>query len=275
MTMPLRMPLADLQFRFQDFLLNGGDDPQDPLPGLVSGTSKAGAGELMAVYFNAYRLRLMEVLGEDFKALKVFLGEDGFETLALAYIDQHPSRHPSIRWFGQRLPLCLATHPPYRDEPVLRDLAAWEWALGEAFDAADADPVTFEQVAAVPPDAWDGLGFTFQPALRRLDLEWNVPAYRAAVEDGAGAPEAPAPSGAPVPWLIWRRGLDTLYRSMEADEARALDLVRAGAGFGALCADLAQTMDPEQAPEQAPGRAATFLRTWIDDGLVCGLSADG
>jgi len=189
--------------------------------------------------------------------------------MALTYIDQYPSQHYSIRWFGRHLVDYLDNHPPFCDETVLCELAAWEWAPSEAFDAGNDVVVGLEQMAAVPPERWDGLTFAFHPSLRRLDLAWTAPAYRAAVEAGEESPETPERGDDKVPWVIWRQGLDTLYRSMEADEARALDLAREGASFGAVCADLAQSGDAGEAPMQA----ATFLRTWIEGNLISEISA--
>ena len=44
------------------------------------------------------------------------------------------------------------------------------YRVAEAFDAGDSNTVGLEQMAAVPPEAWDGLTFSFHPSLRRLDL---------------------------------------------------------------------------------------------------------
>ena len=42
-----------------------------------------------------------------------------------------------MRWFSQGLPEFLRATAPYRDYPVLADLAALEKALNDAFDGAD------------------------------------------------------------------------------------------------------------------------------------------
>lgn len=254
--------LAELQIRFRDFVLGDATAPTD----LAQASQTADAETLLSVYRDAYGLRLLEALGEDYRALGRLLGAERFEDLGRAYIAATRSRHPSIRWFGRGLAAHIRRDPVYTDTSAA-ELAAWEWALGEAGDAADADPVGIEAFAAVPPEAWANIRLTFHPSLRRLDLEWSVAAYRQAVE-GDENPAEPERSDAPVAWIIWRNGTDVLYRSLPPKEARALDAARTGASFGEICDMVAGDGDAQTAAATAAG----FLRTWVDGGMVAGLS---
>lgn len=257
--------LIELQTRFRDFILDSAPAPTD----LTRSSPLADAETLLSVYRDAYGLRLLEALGEDYRALGRLLGEDKFEALGRAYIAATRSRHPSIRWFGRDFAAHVRRDPAYADMPMAAELAAWEWALGEAGDAADADPVGIEAFATVPPDAWANIRFEFHPSLRRLNLEWSVAAYRQTVEDGEGSAE-PERSEAAVAWVIWRHGTDVLYRSLPPQEARALDAARAGATFGAICDMAAGDGDAGAAAATAAG----FLRSWVDGGMVAGLSVE-
>jgi len=62
----------------------------------------------------------------------------------------------------------------------------------------------------------------------------------------------------------------TQYRSMEADEAVALQAVLAGANFSELCGALA---DEIQDQEMVPMKAAGFLKTWLAAGMIVELRA--
>lgn len=250
--------LAALQAAFQDDLLGR---PSDAVRH-VRATSKASAETLLGVYREAYRLRLIEALSDDHPALLKLLGAEAFAALTRAYADAHPSRHPSIRWFGAALPDFLRTAAPWAERPWLAELAAFERALRDAFDAADAPPVGVEAVAAVPAEAWPRLRLAFLPSLRRLDLSWSVVRTW---KEGA----APERLEAPVAWAIWRPQLVTEYRSLDPDEAWALDAAARGAAFAALCEGLLRW----HAPEQAPARAAGLLRTWLEQGMLAGVSA--
>jgi hypothetical protein len=250
--------LAAIQARFHAFVVNGA-----PASDLVRGTAKADAGTLLGVYFDAYRLRLIEALGEDFPALRRFLGEDEFDRLARAYLAAHPSRHFSVRWFGRRLPGFLAGTTPYADRPALAEIAAYEWALGLAIDAADATPVEIADLARIPPERWGNLCLSFHPSLSRLDLRCPVPAYRQAVEKEKPLPPLD-PADAPVAWIVWRQDILVAFRSLDAVEAELMDRARDGATFGSLCTRLAE----EREPEQAALAAASFLKGWIGEGLI-------
>ena len=255
--------LADLQTRFRNFVVGDAPAPVD----LAQSSQTTDAETLLSVYRDAYGLRLLEALGEDYRALGRLLGAERFEDLGRAYIAATRSRHPSIRWFGRDLALHVRRDSAFADIPAASELAAWEWALGEAGDAADADPVGIETFAAVPPDAWANIRLTFHPSLRRLDHSWSVAAYRQAVENDED-PVVPERSETPVAWVIWRSATDVLYRSLPSDEGRALDAARTGATFGDICDRVAGDAGT------AAATAAGFLRSWVDGGMVAGISAD-
>lgn len=220
-------------------------------------TSKASVETLIGVYRDAYILRLIEALSDDCPAVLRQLGDDGFAALTRAYAAAHPSRQPSIRWFGARLPDFLREAEPWAGRPWLAELAAFERALRDAFDAEDATPIGLDAMAAVPPEAWPGLRLRFLPSLRRLDLGWSV--VRAWQDE-----RAPEPLEAPLAWAVWRPALVTEYRSLEPDEAWALDAAASGASFAELCEGLLQW----HAPETAPARAAGLLRAWLDHRML-------
>jgi hypothetical protein len=140
--------------------------------------------------------------------------------------------------------------------------------MNAVFDAADADSIGVQALAAVAPEDWAQLGFDLHPSVQRLDLRWNAPAlWRAATNDEPHpAPDAQAH---PVPWLLWRRQLQIFFRPLSSLEAKALDAVRQGRSFGAVCVALCAALDTEQ----APGRAAAFLREWVESGMVVGMRA--
>jgi hypothetical protein len=245
--------LAALQQAFQDDLL-GADTG---VLARLRSTSKADAAKLLAVYRDAYILRLIEALTDDCPALLKQLGPDEFAAMTRAYAAAHPSRHSSIRWFGAKLPAFLRETPPWAERPWLAELAAFERALRDAFDAADAAPIGLDAMAAVAPDAWPGLRFRFLPSLRRLDLAWSV--ARTWKED---AP--PERLEASVAWAFWRPELVTEYRSLDPDEAWAVDAASGDATFAELCEGLLRW----HSPEQAPARAAGLLRAWLDQRML-------
>lgn len=252
--------LNKLQDEFQAFLLGAPNHAIE----IVVDAGNLGAAERLAVYAEAYKLRLLEALETDFVALLAHLGADEFRKLAFAYIDARPSSHYSVRYFGRYMAEFLAQASPYAKNPLPAELAAFDWALTTAFDADDDPVLTVEDMGAVDPQAWPNLAFRARASVQRLDLYWNAPAIWKAADAGADTLPPPEQAEQLVPWLIWRQGLDTFFRSLEVDEAYALDALLRGERFEEICEGLCEWIDPEH----AAGRAAGFLRQWIADEML-------
>ena len=254
--------LADLQRAFQDYLLASSDGFRSA----VRDTRKADRATLLGVYRDGYALRLIEALTNDYPGLMAMAGPADFDRMARAYIAAHPSRHPSIRWYGRGLADFLATTAPYSSTPAAAEMARFEWALGEAFDSPDGLPVTAEALIALPQEAWETLCFSTLASLRRLTLAFEAPQAwqrREEVEPGdLGVERAPEP----LVWAIWRPELVSNFRSLDSDEAAMLDALVEGRAFPELC----EAVAPFTGDEQAPARAAGLLRAMVEGGMIAG-----
>ena len=253
-------PLGDLQKKFQDRLLLG-DDAVDPL--------LANGGPFMKVYDYAYRARLIEVMGEDFEGLHTLLGDEQFADVVVSYVNAH-----SIRWLGKHLAAWLAEAPAWAKQPMIADMAAFEWMLGLSFDAPDETPLQTSAMTKVPPEAWPMLTFTFHPSLNTALLSHDVaPFQRAAVNEDEEPDSAPAPFAEPITWAAWRdpKTMIVTYRALDIDEAAMLHAASTGQTFDALCEVIADLSDTDDAAV----RAASILRTWLDCGWIVGLDGEG
>jgi hypothetical protein len=256
------MSLATLQDRLQARVLAG----ERAIEAHVVGNSAEDVTARLAIYSGAYRTRLTEALASNYPALAKLLGAPDFGTLADRYIATRIPHTPSIRYYGDALQEFLASDANYQEVPLLVELARWEWAMTEVFDAADGGPIGAETLTAVAPEEWADLRLSFHPSLRRLDLRWNVPPLWKAVTAGEPRP-AHALAAEPQAWLQWREHLQVRFRSLDDDEAAALDVAMEGGSFGELCVRLSELVDEAQ----APARAALYLRAWFDAGLVTGI----
>ena len=255
--------LADLQCAFQDYVISGGA----ALHAAVRDTNKADRSTLLHVYREGYALRLVEVLTNDYRGLLAMAGTADFDRMARAYIAAHPSRHPSVRPFGRSLAAFLAATPPYCDNPAAIEMARFEWAMGEAFDAPDAEPLSADAVMALPPEAWETLAFSPVPSLRRMTLAYDVPqAWQRREEVEPGSLDVKRATE-PVDWAVWRPEFETNYRSLEQDEAALLAALIEGRPFPQMCEVLAS----QAGEEQAAARAAGLLRAWVEGGMIAGL----
>lgn len=252
--------LADLQRAFQDYVLAS----HQGFTAQVRDTSKADRATLLDVYRDGYALRLIEVLTGDFPGVLAMAGPEDFDQMARAYIAAHPSRHPSVRWFGKTLADFLAATPPYDRTPAAAEMARFEWALGEAFDSVDVEPVRADAVMAVPPEAWETISFAPLPSLHRLSFAYDVPPSWQRRDEVEPGNLAVAKLETRVPWVIWRPERVSNFRSLEPDEAAMLEAMVDGQPFPALC----EALLPHVEEDQAAARAAGLLRSWVEEGLI-------
>lgn len=255
--------LSALQGNFQNYLLtlDGGMEREVVSDALDAETR-------LRIYADAYRLRLLEALETDFVALRTALGCEEFDRMGRAYIDANPSDHYSVRYFGRHLARFLAETQPYGEQPVLADIARFEWAMTDAFDAPDVDIAAVSDMAAVPPENWPALRFTLHPSLQRIELLWNASAIWHAADKEEPLPE-PEQSEYPVGWMIWRQGLQIYFRSLSVDQAWMLDALRAGQSFAEICEGLTEWIDDQHVALHAAG----LLKQWIEDGLISEIRA--
>ncbi|MBB5019021.1 hypothetical protein HNQ59_002319 [Chitinivorax tropicus] len=256
------MKLIQLQQHFYDFLRGQPNQFAD----CVVGTAQFDVAARLHVYAYAYRARLIEALDANFPVMHQLVGDDAFEQMAIDYLACYPPSHFSIRWFGEQLADFLGDTSPYANQPKLIELAQWEWAMTEAFDAANATPMGPNEMANIPVDDWANLHLRFHPSVRRLDLHYNIPPiWKAMVAESD--PPALAEQAKATPWLIWRQDITTYFRSLVPAEADALDNARRGLNFGDLCQELCAFVSEDDAPLYA----AQYLKTWLNEGLVTGL----
>jgi len=256
--------LARLQREFQRYVLEGSTTVAERID-----DRNADPQRRLRIYYDAYRLRLIEALSTDYEALRTLMGPDDFDATCRAYVEATPSVHRNVRWYGEGLPAFLERTAPWAQRPELHELARFEWTITLAFDAKDADAVAFEELSRLPPAAWPALGFVLHPSLQLIELRSNAPALRKASDAGEPLP-ATTFAEASIPWLIWRKDLVVCFRSLSMPEQWALHAIAQGANFTALCEGLCEWHPAEEA---AP-HAAQLLRRWVDDELIVDVTAD-
>ncbi|MDB5971960.1 MAG: hypothetical protein JWQ90_4410 [Hydrocarboniphaga sp.] len=254
--------LALLQRNFSSYVLQG----DDAIHAAVVEDQAASAERRLGVYYQAYRLRLVEVLRNDFPGLRHLCGADAFEEMACAYVEVSPSPHFNLRWYGARLAGFLGDTAPWSRTPALAEMAALEWEMTLAFDAIDEPAAVIEDVAALAPEHWPLMQLAFSGSLRRVDQHWNVAAIRLALDLERDIPEA-AQLDALHRHAVWRIQLGVRHRALQADESAALDAALQGARFGEICERLCEWHD-ETAVAM---RAAELLKRWIQDQWISAL----
>jgi hypothetical protein len=253
--------LAQLQAQFQAYLLGQSTALLDS----VANTPPLGAADRLAVYRFAYGQRLVDALGNDFPGLLALLGQAGFAELARGYLAHHPSRHGSLRWLGRSLIAYIEGGATAALSPLALDMARFDWAVAQAFDAADQPPITMLDVLALPPAAWETFRLGFADSLSLFSGDAVIgDLRRALLREIAGDLAA---SGEQVAWLVWRQNEEIQFRSATAQEDIGLAYMRAGGTFGGLCERLA-AIEAVEAPAR---RAAELVKDWVERDMVIGL----
>jgi hypothetical protein len=229
----------------------------------VVGDARATAGERLNIYAYMYRARLLEALEATYPRLARVLGHAGFEKIAHAYVADNPSRNPSLRFLGAKLPDWVEKQRP--KSPWLADLARLEWARNDVFDAPDQDSLTLDALRGLEPDDFAALSLTLIEAHRLVTAVQAAAAFW----DAAGADESFDPTaGAEEPGgemlVVWRQEGAVYHRVLSEDEAVTLELMASGTTFGSVCELLASRLPIEQAAT----RAFAWLSTWTADGLL-------
>jgi hypothetical protein len=138
----------------------------------IAPNSKLLPFERLEIYNRQYWFRVLGALAEDFPALRSVIGARAFEAMSVAYLNQHPSRSFSLRNLGSHLAEWLAQNPHFagRRGHLAQDVARMEWAFVEAFDSAERDPLTLEQISTLDGDSH----LSLQPHLRLIALDFPV-----------------------------------------------------------------------------------------------------
>lgn len=250
--------LLRLQSAFHNHLLDAPSDIADAIR--VGG--RISTAQRLDIYHNAYRVRLVENLADTFEKTCAYIGDAHFDVSARTFLATQPPTSHSLRDYGSELSGFLAAR--YPGDPDIAELACMDWAMRQAFDSADATPLTADALASVPADAWETLGFDLVPSVALLSIQYNTPAVWAALDHEVEPPTA-ARLPQPAHVLVWRRGWQPHFRTLDAAEARALIDIERGESFSQICIT-ASDADAEL-------RIAGYLRRWFEEELIAGLVA--
>ena len=242
-----------------------------PAEALVISDGRASAEERIHIYAHMYRARIAEALESQFPRLAKLLGPDVFADLAFAYVTDHPSRHPSLRFVGAHLPDWLEDR---QGSASLADLARLEWARSDVFDAADEPLLTIDALRGWPTDAFMQLPLKLVAAHRFITVDFAIADFWERIGGQAASAEVAGPAvpegAAGESLLIWRQDANVCHRVLAESERQVLELVAAGTSFGVVCDTLPSWRPTEEASAQAFG----WLWSWATADLLVAPSGD-
>lgn len=254
------MTLAARQQAFMASVL----DEEAALP--VGWTPRHRAG--LEIYRNNYRSALVEAIAATFERTQRWVGEESFRRAAAHHLILNPPTSWTLDDAGEGFDATLAEL--FAGDPEVSELAALEWTMHRIFVDADSVNLTAAdfaaQTAAFVEDDWAALVFDFLPALRMLEVRYDVGAlWNALSTDDVSAPNIAL--AAPHSLLVWRDSLRPTFRLVCALDGEALALALGGKTFGDVCAALAERLGPDE----GVARAGSLLGQWLHDGLIATL----
>lgn len=128
--------------------------------------------ERLEIYNRVYWFRILSSLAEDFPGLRAVIGQQKFDKLIRAYLNDCPSESFTLRNLGARLESWLRKHPELagRRHRLALDMVRLEWADIDVFDSSESPKLSDDSLRKLGEDPV----FHLQPHLRLLDLEYPV-----------------------------------------------------------------------------------------------------
>ena len=246
--------LKTLQNQFQANLI----DFDEQIISSIQSSSHFNAHDRLAVYSDGYYLRLVDILAKNFPMLKLFCGEDKFDDAAFAYLSEHPSRDYSLYQLGKYFSIFLGSY--FSSEPVISELAAFEWAFHEVLLAGNARRIGTQALLDLTPEQWPAIKLVLHPAIRFLHLKLNTPIIWRALHNQQDLPKL---ESSPCDYLIWRFHLAPYFCALNPEQKHIFTSIQAGSCFAEICENLIGHM-PE---EEIGGFVAGVLQQWLKSGV--------
>ena len=215
------------------------------------------------IYSNAYKLTLRSVIETDHELLSFYLGDELFDLLVDGYITKHPSSHTSLRDYCCNIPNYLSTTPPFKEHPILAELARFEQTLLFSFDANDSVLANWEQLNSLSFDDWPDLKIRFHPSVQLFETHYNCVDIWQALKQNKTPPDVTTLDYSA--WLVWRNpDRITEFISVQANELKCITAFLHGCSLAEVCEILLNDI-PE---DEISMVAVTYITQWLNRSQV-------
>ena len=236
----------------------------------------------LAVYGNAYYLRLLDCLREFFPCLVEALSRETFDEFAVGYLQRYPSESYTLHRLADRYVQFLDETRPERNAEwagFVVDLARLELAIEHVFDAPGPEPDPWPEQAAsdgspaIPLAALSANLLAAEtrlvptPGLTLLAFTWPVSTYYTGWKRG----EQPAwPQPGPQFVALLRRDYVVRRHELSPSMYELLSRLVSGMPVGAAIGQLSAA--PPEA-NLSPERLREWFFQWARDGFFAGAAA--
>ncbi len=232
------------------------------------------AVERLGIYGSAYYARLLECLRDEFPVLKQALGEELFDTFAVGYLQEYPSRSYTLVQLGANFPRHLAETRPDTDgdreggvdwPDFLIDLATLELTFNEVFDGPGVEGVRLLDAARlleIPPEGLLDTRLVCSKCLRLLALRYPVHRYYTAIRNEQ---ETELPEPADTFLAVNRRRYIVRHHELSRPAYELLSALAARRTVGEAIAAAAEAAGPEV--ELLEANLAMWFQSWAEEGF--------
>lgn len=222
----------------------------------------------LEIYRNNYRTALVEALRATFERTERLVGEASFEQAAAHHCITHPPSSWTLDLAGAGFP--ETCDDLFANDPDVGELAALEWAMGQAFTATNAQPMALDafaqQSAGLTEQGWADLRLGFLPGLAVLETGFDLVKLWSALAPDQG-PAEPVSLDQRQAVIVWREGERPVFVLRAKWEGDALAAMLGGASFGEACALIVAALGEEDGAAEA----GAMLARWLADGIVASI----
>ena len=179
-------------------------------PGLTA-WNQSDPGRRFAVYRNNVMVSLIDALADTCPVTQALVGEEFFRAMAAVFARANPPHSPVMAHYGAGFAAFIENFPAAAGLPYLADVARLEMLRVEAYHAADATPVSPEEIALLlsAPERLPATRFALHPSLRVLFSPCAVVSLWAAHQgEDVDAQMAEVDTQLPESALVIRVGLE-------------------------------------------------------------------
>ncbi len=186
-----------------------------------------------AVYRNNVVASLIQALADSFPVINALVGDEFFNAMTAIYVRQHPPRSPVLAYYGADFADFLQDFPPAASVPYLADIGRLEYAVIQAFHAADMPSLTTQQVQGllINTEKLAQLQLSLHPSLQTLQSSFAIGSLWFA-HQGAGNIADVQPEIPEALWIL-RFQLAVEVLPMSAGDCQFLQALLKGQPLGA------------------------------------------
>jgi len=175
------MQLRDMQALFTKTMLDHPDavaKPDQILATLFTG-EESNLPERLKIYRNNIVSNLTNALLATYPLIRKLTGEDFTTSLLRSYALKNPPHEACLARYGAGLDEFIKTFTPAQSLPYLPDVARLEWAINEAYYAADDKALTPQDLQNLSVESMSEVHLQPRSSVRLLESRWPLEAIRA------------------------------------------------------------------------------------------------